>query len=116
MLACPLLIPPEVHFVAPRELPGDPHGCVLPGSVIEGLVAVVGIVGPLAQIAGVLIAPQRYVLAVALVTCGPVKPEPVLQNRAAKRPIEVPEFLQLIGSAEAGTTEILRVIASLHPG
>ena len=93
VLACPLLVPPEVHFVAPRHLPGDPHARVLPGAVVEGLVTVVRVIDPLGQIAGVLITPQSYVLTVALVARSPVKPHPVFQNRAAKRPIQIPEFL-----------------------
>src|SRR2546422_1961701 len=116
VLACPLLVPPEVEFVAPRDLPGEPHGRVLPGAVVEGLMGIVRVIRPLCEIAGIPISPQRYILAVALVACSPVKPEPVLHNRTPKRPIDVPEFLQLVRNAQSGVTQGRGVIAPRQPG
>src|SRR5215831_7458756 len=114
MLAPPLLVPPKVHLVAPRDLPGDPHACVLPRAIIQGLMAIVRVIRPLGYVARIFVAPQRYILAVALVPRGPIKPEPVLHDGTSKRAIEVPEFLQLVGGAQTGITQRLSIIAPLQ--
>src|SRR5947209_12701787 len=104
--ARPLLVPPKIDFVAPRSLPGQPQARVLPGAVIDGLMRVVGIICPIRQIAGILVTPDtRNQLTVALVAPSPIKPQPVLHNRAAKSPIEVPKSLQQIRRAEPGIPE-----------
>src|SRR5262245_13058460 len=111
-----LLIPPEVHFVGPGSLPGKSQARVLPGTVIQSLVRKVGIVCPLRHIAGILVSPQRNILAIALVTSRPVKPEPVFFNRTSDRAIDVPHSPELVGSTQTSILQSLGEIASLQSG
>src|SRR5262245_49110758 len=97
MLARRLLVPPKVYLVSLRRLPGQPQTGVLPRTVVEGLMAIVGIIGPLRHVACILVAPQRHVLPVALVAGGPVKPEAIFYNRTTEGAIDIPEFLKFVG-------------------
>src|SRR6476646_4917078 len=97
-----LLIPPEIHFIGPRSLPGKSQARVLPGTIIQSLMRKVGIVCELRHIAGILVSPQRNILAIALVTSRPVKPEPVFFYRTSNRSIDVPDCPQLVGSTQTG--------------
>src|SRR5262245_12549988 len=109
-----LLIPPEVHFVGSGSLPRKSQACVLPSAVIESLMRKVGIVCPLRHIAGILVSPQRHILAITLITSSPVKPEPVFFNRTSNRAIDVPDRPQLVGSAQTSSLQGPREIASLQ--
>src|SRR5215471_1180170 len=116
MQANGLLIPPQVDLTLSGRLPGEPEGRVLPCAIVEGLAAEVRLVGPLRNIAGVLVVPHGQVSAITLVARRPVEPEPVLFNRPAKGAIEVPEFLKLCGSAQSGGLQLLRVVTCLRCG
>src|SRR5262249_22103191 len=114
MLARRLLVPPQVHLVSQRRLPCQSQTCVLPGAVVKGLMTVVGIIVPLRHIACILVAPQRDIFPVPLVAGSPVKPEPVFLDRTTEGTIHIPEFLQLVGSAQTGSLQRFRVIAALQ--
>src|SRR2546422_7992671 len=116
MLACGLLVPPKIHLVSLRRLPCQPQSGVLPGAIVKGLMAVVGIISPLRHIACILVAPQRDIFPVPLVAGSPVKPEPVFLDRTTESAINIPEFLQLVGSAQTGSLQRFRVIAALQRG
>src|SRR5215831_13204299 len=91
-----LLVPPRVDLTLLGYFPGESQRGVFPGAVVEGLMAVVRIIGPLRDIAGVLVVPYGQVLAIALVADRPVEPELVLFDRAAEGAIDVPQFLNFV--------------------
>src|SRR5262245_48497961 len=111
-----LLIPPEVHFVPPRGLQSKSQARVLPCAVIQSLMRKIWVIQKFRYVAGILVSPQRHILAIALVTGCPVKPEPVFLNRTSERSVDVPYCLQLAGSAQTRGPQRLSEIASLQSG
>src|SRR5207248_6015490 len=84
---------PEVDLVARRRLPRQAHVPLLPNAVVDGLLALVRVVGPRVRVARVLVDPHAWdALPAEQVAERAEEPETVFDDRTTERGIDLPEL------------------------
>ena len=91
-----LFVPEQIELVAGSRLQRHPRATVGPEAVVDGLPVLVSDVGPRVRLPGILVV------------------EPILEDWTAERSVHVPQFDQLLWSAQSLILQRLRVVAALH--
>ena len=114
-VAADLLVPEEVQLVALRDLERQPEVRLQRAvTVAFGRPIRVGHVGPLGDVAGVLVVEHVDVTAGAAVIHQSVVPQPIPDNRAPTRHARVVVVVGPVGAAQPGVDDALREVVALH--